>query len=169
VKQIGLHWLLSFVPFTLIWLTLRLPPATLQKLGLFFAGFATLHIAAVLMVSRVPLETWQKTRALRRHRVGLRASGHCARTRNLQEGLGTGDGRLFQCRDPGLQPAPVRGSVRRGVEPRAARRPGDRFPRPGRPQLPHPEEVEPNPDDYRRYFRRSRSTVSRFAAHASGA
>jgi hypothetical protein len=62
VKQIGLHWLLSFVPFTLIWLTLRLPPATLQKLGLFFAGFATLHIAAVLMVSRVPLETWQKTR-----------------------------------------------------------------------------------------------------------
>jgi hypothetical protein len=48
VKQIGLHWLLSFVPFTLIWLTLRLPPATLQKLGLFFAGFATLHIAAIL-------------------------------------------------------------------------------------------------------------------------
>jgi hypothetical protein len=62
VKQIGLHWLLSFVPFTLIWLTLRLPPATLQKLGLFFAGFATLHIAAILVVSRLPLETWQKAR-----------------------------------------------------------------------------------------------------------
>jgi 4-amino-4-deoxy-L-arabinose transferase-like glycosyltransferase len=62
VKQIGLHWLLSFVPFTLIWLTLRLPPATLQKLGLFFAAFATLHIAAILVVSRVPLETWQKAR-----------------------------------------------------------------------------------------------------------
>jgi 4-amino-4-deoxy-L-arabinose transferase-like glycosyltransferase len=62
VKQIGLHWLLSFVPFTLIWLTLRLQPATLQKLGLFFAAFATLHIAGILVVSRVPLETWQKTR-----------------------------------------------------------------------------------------------------------
>ena len=62
MKQIGLHWLLSFVPFTLIWLTLRLRPSTLQKLGLFFAGFATLHIAAILVVSRVPLETWQKTR-----------------------------------------------------------------------------------------------------------
>ncbi len=62
VKQIGLHWLLSFVPFTLIWLTLCLQPATLQKLGLFFAGFATLHIAAILVVSRLPLETWQKTR-----------------------------------------------------------------------------------------------------------
>ena len=62
VKQIGLHWLLSFVPFTLIWLTLRLQPTTLQKLGLFFAGFATLHIAGILVVSRLPLETWQKTR-----------------------------------------------------------------------------------------------------------
>ncbi|MBI5110237.1 MAG: glycosyltransferase family 39 protein [Rhodocyclales bacterium] len=62
VKQIGLHWLLSFVPFTLIWLTLRLQPATLQKLGLFVAAFATLHIAGILVVSRVPLEAWQKTR-----------------------------------------------------------------------------------------------------------
>lgn len=60
VKQIGLHWLLSFVPFTLIWLTLRLQPATLQKLGLFFAAFATLHVAAILVVSRVPLEAWQR-------------------------------------------------------------------------------------------------------------
>jgi hypothetical protein len=61
-KQVGLHWLLSFVPFTLIWLTLRMTTASLQRLGLFFVGFATLHIAAVLIVSRVPLETWQKTR-----------------------------------------------------------------------------------------------------------
>ncbi|WP_310451704.1 glycosyltransferase family 39 protein [Sulfuritalea sp.] len=62
VKQIGLHWLLSFVPFALIWLTLRLAPASLNRLGLFFVGFATLHVAAILIVSRVPLETWQKTR-----------------------------------------------------------------------------------------------------------
>lgn len=62
VKQIGLHWLLSFVPFTLIWLALRLSPARLGRLGLLFAGFATLHIAAILVVSRIPLETWQKTR-----------------------------------------------------------------------------------------------------------
>ncbi|MCF8197521.1 MAG: glycosyltransferase family 39 protein [Sulfuritalea sp.] len=62
VKQIGLHWLLSFVPFTLIWLTLRLSPASLRRLGLFFAGFATLHIAGILVVSRLPLETWQETR-----------------------------------------------------------------------------------------------------------
>jgi hypothetical protein len=62
VKQIGLHWLLSFVPFALIWLSLRLTPISLRRLGLFFAGFATLHVAGILIVSRVPLETWQKTR-----------------------------------------------------------------------------------------------------------
>lgn len=62
VKQIGLHWLLSFVPFALIWLGVRLQPASLQRLGLFFAGFAVAHIAGILVVSRVPLEAWQKTR-----------------------------------------------------------------------------------------------------------
>ncbi len=62
VKQIGLHWLLSFVPFTLVWLALRLTPISLRRLGLFFAGFATLHVAAILIVSRIPLETWQQTR-----------------------------------------------------------------------------------------------------------
>ncbi|MCK9387054.1 MAG: glycosyltransferase family 39 protein [Sulfuritalea sp.] len=62
VKQIGMHWLLSFIPFTLIWLALRLNPAGLRRLGLFFAAFATLHIAGILIVSRLPLETWQKTR-----------------------------------------------------------------------------------------------------------
>jgi hypothetical protein len=62
VKQIGLHWLLSFVPFTLAWLALRLTPGSLRRLGLFFAGFATLHVAAILVVSRLPLETWQKAR-----------------------------------------------------------------------------------------------------------
>ena len=62
VKLVGLHWLLSFVPFALIWLALRLTPASLRRLGLFFAGFATLHIAGILIVSRLPLETWQKTR-----------------------------------------------------------------------------------------------------------
>lgn len=62
VKQIGLHWLLSFVPFALIWVGLRLKPAGLHKIVAFFAVFAGLHVAAVLIVSRVPLEAWQTTR-----------------------------------------------------------------------------------------------------------
>jgi len=62
VKPIGLHWLLSFVPFTLIWLGLRLSPPSLRRLGAFFVGFAALHMLAIVVVSRLPLETWQKTR-----------------------------------------------------------------------------------------------------------
>ncbi|MBI5862358.1 MAG: glycosyltransferase family 39 protein [Rhodocyclales bacterium] len=62
VKQIGLHWLLAFLPFTLIWIALRLAPETLRRLGLFFLGFAALHVAAIAVVSRLPLETWQKSR-----------------------------------------------------------------------------------------------------------
>lgn len=60
-KQVGLHWLLAFVPFVLLWLGLRLPLPTLRRLGYFFIGFAVLHMAAILAVSRLPLETWRKT------------------------------------------------------------------------------------------------------------
>lgn len=62
VKQIGLHWLLSFVPFALIWVALRLTAPVLRRLGLFFIGFAAIHVAAIFVVSRLPLETWHKTR-----------------------------------------------------------------------------------------------------------
>ena len=62
VKTIGLHWLLSFVPFALIWLALRLSPATLDRLGRFFVGFAILHVVVILVIAMLPMETWQKNR-----------------------------------------------------------------------------------------------------------
>ena len=62
VKTIGLHWVLAFVPFALLLTVHRLPAAALPKLGAFFLGFAALHLAAVLAVSRLPLETWQPAR-----------------------------------------------------------------------------------------------------------
>ncbi len=62
VKQIGLHWLLSFVPFALIWLGLRLVPETLERLARFFAGFALLHILIIVTIAILPLETWQSSR-----------------------------------------------------------------------------------------------------------
>ena len=62
VKQIGLHWLLSFAPLALLWLALRLPMNALRRLGVFFVGFAAVHIGAILLVSRLPLEVWNKTR-----------------------------------------------------------------------------------------------------------
>ncbi|MDD5249976.1 MAG: glycosyltransferase family 39 protein [Rhodocyclaceae bacterium] len=62
VKTIGLHWLLAFVPFALMPLARRLPLASLRRLGLFFVGVAVLHIAAIAVIARLPLETWQATR-----------------------------------------------------------------------------------------------------------
>jgi 4-amino-4-deoxy-L-arabinose transferase-like glycosyltransferase len=62
VKTIGLHWLLSFVPFALLALAACLQLPTLRRLGLFFAGFAVLHVAAAVAVSSLPLESWQRLR-----------------------------------------------------------------------------------------------------------
>jgi uncharacterized membrane protein len=69
-KQVGLHWLLAFIPFVLIWLALRLTPQTmtqtmtqtLRRLCWFFIGFAVLQMAAIFAISRLPLETWNKTK-----------------------------------------------------------------------------------------------------------
>jgi hypothetical protein len=61
VKMIGLHWLLSFVPFALMPMARRLPLPGLRRLGMFFVGFALLHVAAILTISRLPLETWRTT------------------------------------------------------------------------------------------------------------
>ncbi|MDO8958390.1 MAG: glycosyltransferase family 39 protein [Rhodocyclaceae bacterium] len=58
-KTIGLHWLLAFVPFAILLAVRRLSACALPKLALFFMGFAALHLAAVFVVSRLPLETWR--------------------------------------------------------------------------------------------------------------
>jgi 4-amino-4-deoxy-L-arabinose transferase-like glycosyltransferase len=59
-KTIGLHWVLAFVPFALMLVARRLMPGGLQKLVVFFLGFAVLHVALAITVSRLPLETWRK-------------------------------------------------------------------------------------------------------------
>ena len=62
VRTIGLHWILSFVPFALLLAVRRLSFSALPKLGLFFLGFAALHILAAIVISRLPLETWRDFR-----------------------------------------------------------------------------------------------------------
>ncbi|MGB4765956.1 MAG: glycosyl transferase family 39, partial [Rugosibacter sp.] len=59
-KQVGLHWLLAFIPFVLLWLGLRLAPKTLRRLCLFFIGFAVLQVTVIFGLTRLPLETWKK-------------------------------------------------------------------------------------------------------------
>ena len=61
-KTIGLHWLLGFVPLVLLWLALRLPEATLARLGKFFIGFAALHVAIVAVIAALPMETWKNNK-----------------------------------------------------------------------------------------------------------
>ena len=58
-KTIGLHWPLSFVPFVMLLVARRTTAAGLHRLVVFLLGFAALHIAIALFVSRLPLETWQ--------------------------------------------------------------------------------------------------------------
>jgi hypothetical protein len=58
VKRIGLHWVLAFVVFAFLPLTRRLPIVQLRQLGVFFIAFAALHMAAFIVISRLPLETW---------------------------------------------------------------------------------------------------------------
>ncbi|MDP2811833.1 MAG: glycosyltransferase family 39 protein [Rhodocyclaceae bacterium] len=59
-KTVGLHWLLAFVPFSLLWLALSLPLPTLRRLAAFFVAFAVLHMAAAAVAPRLTLETWQR-------------------------------------------------------------------------------------------------------------
>ena len=62
VKQIGLHWLLSFLPFSFMALAYVIEAGTMRRLVKFFAGFAALHVLVILVVSQLPLEVWQKSR-----------------------------------------------------------------------------------------------------------
>jgi hypothetical protein len=62
VKTIGLHWVLSFLPFAFMLLALKLERPALVRVGRFMLGFAVLHAVLLLAVSQFPLETWRKAK-----------------------------------------------------------------------------------------------------------
>lgn len=61
-KLIGLHWVLSFLPFVFMLLVPVIDPAKLRRLVNFFIGFAALHVVAIVTIAQFPLEAWQRTR-----------------------------------------------------------------------------------------------------------
>ena len=61
-KQIGLHWLLSFVPFFFIAAALALSAAQLRKSVAYLFTFSAIHVAAIVGVSLLPMELWKNTR-----------------------------------------------------------------------------------------------------------
>ena len=62
VKQIGLHWLLSFVPFFFVAAALALSAAQLQKSVVYLGVFSAIHVAAIVGASLLPIETWKSSR-----------------------------------------------------------------------------------------------------------
>jgi 4-amino-4-deoxy-L-arabinose transferase-like glycosyltransferase len=62
VKTIGMHWLLSFVPFVLIAAVLVVGAAQLRQALRFFSGFAAAHVVLIVAVALLPVETWKSTR-----------------------------------------------------------------------------------------------------------
>ena len=62
VKLIGLHWVLSFVPFVLMAAALAADVPSRATLRRYFLGFAALHVAGALVVAALPVETWKGSR-----------------------------------------------------------------------------------------------------------
>ncbi len=61
-KQIGLHWLLSFVPMFMTAAALLLSAAQLRKSVIYLAAFSAIHALAVIATSLLPMELWKSTR-----------------------------------------------------------------------------------------------------------
>ena len=62
VKSIGMHWLLSFVPFVLVVAVRVAGDAARAGLVKFFAGLAALHVLLVVVIANLPVDVWRNTR-----------------------------------------------------------------------------------------------------------
>lgn len=61
-KTIGLHWLLSFIPFAMVWIGLRAAPAVLRTMVNASVVVALFHVAAAITLASLPMETWKRTK-----------------------------------------------------------------------------------------------------------
>jgi len=62
VKQVGLHWMLGFVPFFFVLAGRMLSRDQLRKSVVYLAAFSALHAAAIVVAAALPLETWKNSR-----------------------------------------------------------------------------------------------------------
>ncbi len=62
VKQIGLHWVFSFVPFFFIAAGALLSREQLRRSVAYLGVLGALHAAAIMVASLLPLETWKASR-----------------------------------------------------------------------------------------------------------
>ena len=61
-KVIGLHWVLAFYPFLYLLLSLFLSREELIKAINFMAWFSAAHLAAIAVISAMPMETWRNNK-----------------------------------------------------------------------------------------------------------
>ncbi len=62
VKLIGLHWVLSFVPFFFVAAALALTREQLRGSVVFLALFSLVHVAGIVAAGALPIETWKGMR-----------------------------------------------------------------------------------------------------------
>jgi hypothetical protein len=62
VKQIGLHWLLGFVPFFFVLAGWLLSRDQLRRSVAYLGAFSALHVAAIAAGAALPIETWKSSR-----------------------------------------------------------------------------------------------------------
>jgi len=62
VKQIGLHWMLGFVPFFFVLAGWTLSREQLRRSVVYLGSFSALHVVAIAVAAALPLETWKNTR-----------------------------------------------------------------------------------------------------------
>jgi hypothetical protein len=62
VKQIGLHWMLGFVPFFFVLAGWVLSREQLRRSVVYLGAFSMLHVAAIVVAASLPLETWKSSR-----------------------------------------------------------------------------------------------------------
>lgn len=62
VRQVGLHWVLSFLPFCFAAAALLLDRAVLRRTALYLGAFSLVHVAGIALAASQPLERWQGLR-----------------------------------------------------------------------------------------------------------
>jgi hypothetical protein len=62
IKQVGLHWMLGFIPFFFVVAGWVLSREQLRGSVVYLGAFSALHVAVIAVVAALPLETWKSSR-----------------------------------------------------------------------------------------------------------
>jgi hypothetical protein len=67
VKTIGLHWVFSFVPLAFLMYARSVPEVAMRRASGVAAVLAVLHVAAVVAIASLPVETWSSPLGARKY------------------------------------------------------------------------------------------------------